>query len=110
MDTQFETWWENESNTDLTTKELCRIAWENGAYCGHERAATLLNIAVNYNVITENGPAFSQELYDAQAKAVERFVKVYPDLRFAYKVDNDDFNEPLGPACKLGDETCESCQ
>ena len=25
-------------------------------------------------------------------------------------VDDDDFNEPLGPACQLGDETCESCQ
>ena len=33
MSTQFETWWEEEGNNDFTTRELCRTAWENGAYC-----------------------------------------------------------------------------
>lgn len=30
-------------------------------------------------------------------------INFYPDL-------DDDMDEPLGPACQLGDETCESCQ
>lgn len=60
MKTQFEIWWETEGDKSFKpVKELCRIAWENGAYCAKE---------------------------------------------------DDDFNEPLGPACQLGDETCESCQ
>lgn len=67
MDTHFETWWENDARPGITTKELCRIAWENRAYC-----------------------------------ALNPVSKVDDD--------DDDFNEPLGPACQLGDETCESCQ
>ena len=74
MHTQFETWYENDARLSSTTKELCRIAWENGAFCA-------LNPTVTYN---ERPEAPSD-----------------PD---------DDFNGPLGQACQLGDETCESCQ
>ena len=71
MNTKFETWWKNDAQLGTTTKKLCRMAWENGAYCA-------LNPVVIYNDCPDD-----------------------PD---------DDFNEPLGQACQLGDETCESCQ
>ena len=74
MYTQFENWYLHDAPCDATTKELCRIAWENGAYCA-------LNHTATYN---------------------ER-----PDVP---RDPDDDFNEPLGQACQLGDETCESCQ
>ena len=77
MKTQFETWCMQDAPCDATTKELCRIAWENGAYC-----------ALNPTVIYNDCPDDPIDLYSS----------------------DDAFNEPLGQACQLGDETCESCQ
>jgi len=36
MKTQFETWWENEGFAMIGTMSMmsvCKIAWENGAFC-----------------------------------------------------------------------------
>ena len=79
MEAQFEAWWKNDAPYPyINTKELCRTAWKNGAYC-----------ALNPKPVIYND---------------------CPDDPYDPKVDDDDFNEPLGPACQLGDETCESCQ
>ena len=52
------------------------------------------------------------ECHEAALQVVEKRTGKMVDGTFvkdAYNLD-DDFNEPLGQACQIGDETCESCQ
>lgn len=93
MKTQFETWWENDAPySAATTEELCRIAWDNGAYCA-------LNPVVRHDL--DDGLDESP-LPVQHNDCPDDPINFYPEL-------DDDMDEPLGKACVLGDTDCESC-
>ena len=84
MKTQFERWWEQEGSTSVGSfRELCEIAWNNGAYC-----------ATHPSEFGDN-PAFTA--------AMEHVTRLESGF------DDSDLDEPLGPACNLDNPDCESC-
>lgn len=53
------------------------------------------------------------ECHEAALDVIEKRTGKMVDGTFVKDIPSDpddDFNEPLGKACQLGDETCESCQ
>ena len=54
-----------------------------------------------------------EECHNTALKVIEKRTGIMIKGTFVKDVvvdPDDDFNEPLGKACQLGDETCESCQ
>jgi len=94
MKTQFETWWYAEGwAKQHDIKELCRTAWENGAFMERERFG--LN-----ETTEEEGPLVVHPVSFGYVTG--------PDDDLSHDLD-DDLNESLGQACVLGDTNCESC-
>ena len=86
MNTHFETWGECDAPYSAeTTKELCRIAWENGAYC----ALNPEPVVVDFGVVDDDDFGGRLSRRENQQRAEDRESAEAADARAGGELDHN---------------------